>query len=74
MVAATGVVPEFIVRKAAIFPVPLAANPMEVVLFVQSNCVAVPENATAVVETPLQTVWSDGSVTVGVGLTVMVKV
>jgi hypothetical protein len=33
----------------------------------------VPANVTAVVATPLHTVWFDGAVTAGVGLTVTVK-
>jgi hypothetical protein len=48
---------------------------MEAVSLVQLKVApAVPANVTAVVLAPLQTTWSAGSVTVGVGLTVMVKV
>ena len=39
IVAVTGESPEFVVAKAVIFPVPLAAKPMPVVLFVQLKIV-----------------------------------
>src|SRR5262245_13015699 len=76
MVAVTGVAPAFTPVKDAMFPVPLAASPIEGVSLVQLNVVppTVPENITPAVPDPLHTVWSDGSVTFGVGLTVMVKV
>ena len=74
--AVTGEVPVFTAAKAAMFPVPLAANPIDGVLFVQLYVApgTEPVKLTAVVFAPLQTTWSAGSVTVGVGLTVMVKV
>lgn len=55
--AITGLVPLFTALKAAIFPVPEAAKPMEVALLVQLNAVdgTVPEKATAAVEDPLHT-------------------
>lgn len=76
MVAVTGADPELFAVKAAISPVPLAARPMDGVLFVQLN---VPPTGllvklTAAVESPLQTVWFETEATVGVGLIVMVKV
>ena len=66
----------FTAGKAAIFPEPAAANPMEVALLVQLNTVeaTVPEKATAAVDAPLQTVWLFNAATVGVGFTVMVNV
>ena len=47
----------FTALKAAIFPVPDAAIPMEVALLVQLNAVdgTVPEKAIAAVEDPLHT-------------------
>lgn len=71
IVATTGVVPAFVAVNAAILPVPLAAKPMLGVLFVQLKVApAVPLKVTAVVFAPAQTIWSVGSVTVGVGVTV----
>jgi hypothetical protein len=58
--------------KEAIFPVPLAANPIEVSVFVQVYEVPVPEKATAAVFALWQTTWFAGGVTAGVGFTVMV--
>ena len=56
----TGLVPVLIPVNTEIFPVPLAARPIEVILFVQSK-VVVPltfsvENAIAVVSNPLDTI------------------
>ena len=57
MVAVTGDEPVFTAEKAAILPVPLAARPIEVLLFVHVNDVApVPEKETAAVFDPLHTV------------------
>jgi hypothetical protein len=74
MVADIGAAPAFVARKAAIFPVPEAANPIVVLLFVQVNVPPAGVLAKLVTGTvtPLQTVMFDGTVTVGVGLTVMV--
>ena len=58
----------------AILPVPLAARPIEVVVLVQLNAVAVPVKFTAVVSVPLQTVWLVTGFTVGVGFTAIVNV
>ncbi len=76
IVATIIVVPVLVAVKAAMFPEPLAARPMLGWLFVQMNVVpeTAPEKFTAAVVAPLQSVWSAGSATVGVGLTVMVKV
>ncbi len=57
----------------AMFPVPLAANPIEVLVLLQVKLVAVPLNVIAVVALPLHNTWSVGSDTVGVGWIVIVK-
>ncbi len=71
-VAVTADVPELLAVKAAIFPEPLAANPMLVVLFVHPYVVPLTLllNVTNVVEAPVHTVWLLGCVTSGVGFTV----
>jgi hypothetical protein len=69
MVATTGVEPLFVAVKAGRLPVPAAARPIEVSLFVQSNDVAVPENTIEETEALLQTPISDGFTAVGVGST-----
>ena len=76
IVAVSDVVPAFVAVKLAISPVPLAAKPIEVLSFVQLYVVpvTVPLNVTAVVDALLHKVSSDGSSTVGVGFTVIVKV
>ena len=56
MVAVTAVAPAFKAVKEAILPVPLAARPIDVVLFVQLKVVAVPVKLMAVVAVLLQTV------------------
>ena len=58
IVAVTGDVPELTAAKDAILPEPLAASPMEVLLFVQLKVVLVtaPVKFIAAVETPLQRV------------------
>ena len=60
IVAITGLVPVLIAVKAGIFPLPDAANPIEVKSFVQLN-VVVPfilavENSTKVVSNPFETI------------------
>ena len=55
------------------FPLPLAAKPIDGVSLIQSKPVAVPENEILPVGAPLQTSRSNGIVTLGVGFTVMVK-
>ena len=70
------VFPALVAVNEAIFPVPLAANPIAVLSFVQlyvTPLVMLPVKFTAVVGAPLHTGWSAGLSTVGVGLTVMVK-
>ena len=58
MVAVIGVIPGFAATNDKIFPVPLPANPIEVLLFVQLNVVpvTVPVNTTDVVFTFLHSV------------------
>ena len=74
IVATTGVVPALTAVKAPMFPVPAAASPILGVSLVQLKVdPAVPVNVTAVVSAPLHTTWSEGSVMVGVGFTVIVK-
>jgi hypothetical protein len=55
IVATIGLDPELVEVKEAIEPVPLAANPMDVVLFAQVNTVPVtePEKDIALVFAPL---------------------
>ena len=55
--------------NAGIFPLPLAARPIDVVLLVQLNVVPAgePEKVTAAVEVPAQTVWLLTALTVTVG-------
>ena len=75
MVATTGIEPLFKPVNAAMSPVPLPARPIDVLSFTQLKpVVPVPENVTAVVNDPLHTTWFAGSNTLGVGLTIMVKV
>lgn len=75
IVATTGTVPPFTPANAAMLPLPLAANPIEGVLLVQLKVVppTAPLNVIAVVLLPLQTTWLATAATVGVGLTVIVK-
>jgi hypothetical protein len=74
IVAVWTVVPLLMAVKDAILPVPLAASPIEVLLFVQEYRVpdTAPEKFIAVVDELLQTVWLLTESTVGVGLTVTV--
>jgi len=76
MVDVTGEIPVLTAVNPAMLPVPDAASPMLVLEFVQEK--VVPEvglvNAVAVTAVPLQTAKSDGTLTAGVGLTVMVYV
>ena len=78
-VATTGAVVAFVAVKLAILPVPLAARPMEGVLFTQLNTVpggvvTEPLKLTAAVGAPLQTTWLAGWFTSGVGFTTTVAV
>jgi len=78
MVATTGEVPVFTAVNDAILPVPEAARPMLVVVFVHAYVVVPPvlrvPKVTAVVKEPLHSNWSAGWLTCPVGFTVMVKV
>jgi len=78
IVAVTGAVVALVATKDAILPVPEAARPMDVVLFVQLYTIVPPVvgelNVTAVVFALLHTTWFGTAVTVAVGLTVMVNV
>lgn len=74
MVAVTGVLPELTAVKEPILPVPLAASPIDGVLFVQLYTVpgTNPLKLTAVVAALLQTTWLVIVFTVGVGFMVTV--
>lgn len=78
IVAVTGAVPLLIALNEPILPVPLAANPIEAVLFVQLYTtvppVAVVEKFTALTGLPLHTTSFETAFTVAVGLTVIVNV
>lgn len=76
MVAVTGTSPLLIAVKDGMLPLPLAANPMEVVLLVQLYTVpaTVPEKFTAAVGALLHTTWLATAFTVGAGFTVIVNV
>ena len=72
---------KLIAVKDPIFPVPLAASPIEGVLFTQLNTILLPPppllglvNAMAVVDAPLHKTWLVTAFTVAVGLTVIVNV
>jgi hypothetical protein len=73
IVAVTGLVPALVATNGAIGPVPLAARLIDVSSLVQLYDVPVPVKFTAVVVPPLHTVWSETVLTIGVGLTVIVK-
>ena len=74
MVATTGALVVFKVVNEVILPLPDAASPIEVVLFVQLNVVPtiVPLKLISVVEVPTQFVWFAILSTVGIGFTVTV--
>jgi hypothetical protein len=76
MVAVTGAAPAFVALKPAILPLPLAAKPMVVLLFVQLYVVpaTVPEKLMGTVWIPLHKDWLSTAFTTGVGFTKMVKV
>jgi hypothetical protein len=75
IVAVTGALVVLIAVNDGIFPLPLAASPIVGSLLVQLKPVlpTAPVKLMALVEEPLQTTWLAGSATLGVGLTVMVK-
>ncbi len=61
MFAVTGTVPLFVAVNALIFPVPLAARPIEVLSLVQLKDVApAPEKLIASVSVPLHLTWFAG--------------
>ena len=76
MVAITGVIPEFVVVKLGIFPLPVAAKPIEVLSFVQSKVVPAtfPVKEIMPLAAVLHFTRFNIAFTVGFGLTVMVKV
>ena len=78
IVAVTGAVPAFTAVKDAMSPEPLAARPIDGVLFVQLYTTVPPVagllKLTAVVGAALQIVWLLITFTVAVGFTVMVNV
>src|SRR5664279_1626018 len=76
IVAVTGALVALVAVNDAILPAPLAANPIDGVLFVQLKTVpgTKPVKFTAAVEVLLHTTWLATAFTVGVGLTVIVNV
>jgi hypothetical protein len=74
MVAVTGAVPVLVAVNAGVLPVPEAASPIEALVLVHANVppAGVLVKAEAATLPPLQTMMFAGTVTVGVGLTVMV--
>jgi hypothetical protein len=73
MVAVTGTVVKLVAVKDGILPVPLAASPMDVVLFVQLYVYPGTEllKFTAAVLLPEQTVWLTTAFTSGVAYTLI---
>ena len=81
IVAIKGAVPLFVVVNAAMFPVPFAPRPIEVLLFVQLKTILLPAPPEAVLlkviavdDVALHNTWLVTAVTVAVGLTVIVNV
>ena len=78
MVATFGDVPGLVPIKLAILPVPLAANPIDVLLFVQLNTAVPPVVGVvkfiAAVALLLHTTWFGTGSIIGGGLTVIVNV
>jgi hypothetical protein len=74
MVEVIGADVALVAVKAGVFPVPLAARPIAVLELVQANVppAGVLVKAEAATEVPAHAVMLAGTVTVGVGLTVMV--
>lgn len=74
MIAVTAVAPVLLAVNAGVFPVPLAASPIEGSELVHAN--VPPEGiltkADAVIMSPLQTTMLTGTVVTGVGSTMMV--
>ena len=76
IVAVIGAAVLLVAVKLGIFPWPLAASPILVLLLVQLNIVpaTVPVKFTAAVAAPLQSVWLTTAATLALGLTVIVNV
>jgi hypothetical protein len=81
MVAVTGAVVLFTAVNELIFPVPLAAKPIDGVLFAQLNTILLPApmvlglvNVMAAVEAVLHNTWLATAFTMAVGFTVIVNV
>jgi hypothetical protein len=74
MFAVAGVELVLTAMNAPILPTPFDPSPMEMLSFVQMKSVPVPVKFMAETGAALQTTWSAGSLTVGVGLTVIVNV
>jgi hypothetical protein len=81
MVAVTGVSVALLATNEAILPVPLAARPIEGVLFTQLNTILLPPpplvelvKFIAVVASPLHSSWLVTAFTVAVGFTVIVNI
>jgi hypothetical protein len=74
MVLVTADAPAFVPVNEGTFPVPFAARPIEGSEFVQLKVppTGLLVNAEAEIVAPLQTVMFDGTVTVGIGSTVIV--
>ena len=76
IVATTGVVVTLVATNVGMLPVPLAAKPIAVLLFVQANTEVPPVNevlnGTTDVDEPLQATWLDIVLNIGGGFTVMV--
>lgn len=74
MVAVIGLPVALVAVKDGVLPAPLAARPMAVLELVHAKVVPATElvNALAATVPPAQTVMLAGTVTAGVGLTVMV--
>ena len=72
MVAVMGDAPVLVAVKEGILPLPLAARPIDVLLFVHAN--VAPEGVLLKVlpgtEAPSQTLLSEGAVATGIGFTV----
>jgi len=73
MVATTGDAVAFVATNAGMLPVPLPPKPIDVLSFVHLKAVAVPLKFTTVVPVPAHTSWFAGSLTTGVGFTVIEK-
>ena len=74
MVATAAVEPVLVAINDGIFPVPLAASPIDVLLFVQLNTVpgTVPVKLTAAVGEPLHRTWFGTAFTLGIGFIISV--